>query len=189
MASRKFEYSPCVAQFDVSVTAYLELNPWVSAIIVGAVVFSGNRILLIQRASHDFAPLMWEVPGGSCEADRDATLLHALARELWEETGLCLGRVTRWVDAVDFEDSHVEGFTWRKITFEVEVETPPSPQQATTHEAIAAAIRLDPAEHQDWGWAESEEVRSAQWERGRLQCMELQRSTILAAFTSREDVS
>ncbi|KAK8063901.1 hypothetical protein PG996_008553 [Apiospora saccharicola] len=46
-----------------------------------------DRILLVQRAAHDSMPLRWEVPGGACD-DEDETVLHAVARELWEESGL-----------------------------------------------------------------------------------------------------
>ncbi|KAK4250551.1 hypothetical protein C7999DRAFT_28888 [Corynascus novoguineensis] len=51
------------------------------------------RVLLLQRASTDSAPLAWELPGGGCGFDEDddsenETVLSAVARELWEETGL-----------------------------------------------------------------------------------------------------
>ena len=37
-------------------------------------------------------PLLWEVPGGACDFE-DESLLHAVARELCEESGLRARRV------------------------------------------------------------------------------------------------
>ncbi|EXJ83691.1 hypothetical protein A1O1_07315 [Capronia coronata CBS 617.96] len=51
-----------------------------------------DRILLIQRAGHDSMPHRWEVPGGGCDLE-DPTILHAVAREVWEETGLVAARI------------------------------------------------------------------------------------------------
>ncbi|KAK5093619.1 hypothetical protein LTR70_004570 [Exophiala xenobiotica] len=57
-------------------------------IAVGALTFdSHSRILLIQRASTDSMPHLWEIPGGGCDED-DPTILHSVARELEEEAGL-----------------------------------------------------------------------------------------------------
>ncbi|KAG9244860.1 hypothetical protein BJ878DRAFT_420486, partial [Calycina marina] len=44
-------------------------------------------ILLIKRASTDYSPDLWEPPGGSVDAE-DESILHAVVREVWEETGL-----------------------------------------------------------------------------------------------------
>ena len=52
---------------------------------VGAFVFDGDRVLVIQRAKPPGAGL-WSVPGGKLEAGE--TLAQAVAREVREETGL-----------------------------------------------------------------------------------------------------
>ncbi|KJZ73133.1 hypothetical protein HIM_07517 [Hirsutella minnesotensis 3608] len=181
-APKTFQVSPCVAEFSISTSEYLRLNPSISGLAVGAVLFSGDRLLLIQRASDDFAPLMWEVPGGACEADKDATILDSVARELWEETGLHLRRVKRHVDNVEFSDDGLHGFIWRKLTFEVEVDEGYGLGLAESRDTISAAVKPDPAEHQDWGWARMAEVEERKWEKGRLQLMEVQRGTMLTAF-------
>lgn len=186
-APATFQAAPCVAEFDISLPEYMSLNPSISGLIVGAMIFCGNQILLIQRASSDFAPLMWEVPGGTCEASKDATLLHSVSRELWEETGLHLRNVKKHVDDVDFDIGEQHDVTWRKVTFEVEVDEGHGLGPVERRDAISAAIRLDPAEHQDWGWTHMAEIREGRGEKGRLQFMELQRGTILAAFNARSD--
>lgn len=66
---------------------------------VGAVIFDGNRVLLVKRAH---APLRgeWSLPGGAVELGE--TLDAAVAREVLEETGLevDVGPVVEVVDRV-----------------------------------------------------------------------------------------
>lgn len=66
---------------------------------VGAVIFDGNRVLLVKRAH---APLQgeWSLPGGAVELGE--TLDAAVAREVLEETGLevDVGPVVEVVDRV-----------------------------------------------------------------------------------------
>lgn len=50
------------------------------------------QTLLVRRAASDSYPLKWEIPGGSVSPARDASVLHAAARELREETGLRVAR-------------------------------------------------------------------------------------------------
>lgn len=50
------------------------------------------QTLLVRRAASDSYPLKWEIPGGSVSTARDASVLHAAARELREETGLRVAR-------------------------------------------------------------------------------------------------
>ncbi|KAM4066079.1 NUDIX domain-containing protein [Hirsutella rhossiliensis] len=180
-APNTFEVSPGVAEFNMPISEYMRLNPSISRLAVGAMIFSGNHIMLIQRASHDFAPLMWEVPGGACEANKDATILHSVSRELWEETGLRLRSVKKHVDNVEFDDGRQHALTWRKITFEVEVDEGHGLGPAERRDVISAAVKLNPTEHRGWGWAQMAEVEEG---KGGKQFMELQRSTILAALNA-----
>ena len=64
------------------------------------------RLLLVQRAATERAfPNLWEVPGGSSEGT-DPTVLHSVAREVFEETGLHLTRFVRQVGkGVEFTSS------------------------------------------------------------------------------------
>src|SRR5665213_1646809 len=75
---------------------------------VGAVIFDGDRVLLVKRG-HE--PLMgaWNLPGGAVEVGE--TLDAALAREVLEETGLSVevGPVVEVLDSVRFDaDGRVE---------------------------------------------------------------------------------
>ncbi|RYP37664.1 hypothetical protein DL767_002837 [Monosporascus sp. MG133] len=141
----------------------------------------GSRILLLQRAPTDSMPLRWEVPGGACDHE-DETLLHAAARELWEESGLRAASI----EALVFSGSGTgtgtgvidrdvffsrRGLRVRKFSFVVGVEEGP------------AEVRLDPAEHVAFLWVTEEEAR-----RGRCGDVALefttsrQREVVLEAF-------
>ncbi|KAK3315928.1 NUDIX hydrolase domain-like protein [Apodospora peruviana] len=129
---------------SVTLQTYLANNPPVACVIVSAVVVHNSRVLLVQRAATDGYPLAWENPGGTVDAD-DETLLHALGRELREETGLKMTRVLALVDdATEFEGR--EGI-WRKITCLVEVE--PNSDDGEKPPLVV----LEPSEHQDYVWA------------------------------------
>ena len=126
-----------------------------------------TRLLLLQRSSRDSFPDRWEVPGGS--SDRlDPTILHSVARELFEETGLRLNRFVRQVgDGIVFETGpESKKKRCLKLSFEVEVSEIPS----TFHEGngrIAGrvldslSITLHPAEHQEFAWATEEDIKNS----------------------------
>jgi len=54
---------------------------------VGALIFDGPRVLLVERAKPPLAGY-WSLPGGLVETGE--RLEEALAREVFEETGLCV---------------------------------------------------------------------------------------------------
>jgi len=60
---------------------------------VGAIIFAGDKVLLVERAGE---PLKgwWSIPGGLVETGE--TIEQALRRETREETGLELEQVTRF---------------------------------------------------------------------------------------------
>lgn len=137
---------PSLRHLTVSLSQFLSENPKYTSLVVGACIFapqhdpttllhsSGGpapRLLLVQRAVTERAfPNLWEVPGGSSEAT-DPTVLHSVAREVFEETGLHLTRVVRQVGkGVEFTSASKsiggDGApkprrVHLKLTFEIEV--------------------------------------------------------------------
>ncbi|ROW12442.1 hypothetical protein VMCG_00825 [Cytospora schulzeri] len=150
-----FTFPPSLSPFNVTKEDYLiKLNEnapnRMEHIAAGAIVFSTHhtdqqdRILLVQRASHDSMPNKWEIPGGA--VDDGETILAGLAREVWEESGLKVKKL---------EAAVWEGEVFRttrgkhvcKFTFVVEAEN-------------SSEVKLDPNEHQDHVWATEEECRA-----------------------------
>ncbi|KAJ0107696.1 nudix domain protein [Diaporthe amygdali] len=162
-----FTFDPSLSAYNVLIHDYLsKLNetatPKLEGLATGAVVFSTHhpadqhdRVLLIQRASHDSMPNRWEIPGGAVDADE--TVLGGLAREVWEESGL---KVSRVASSVSPGEGLAAGAVFRttrgrfvfKLTFVVDVED-------------SSAVMLDPNEHQDYVWATEEECRAKRVER------------------------
>ncbi|KAK2616384.1 hypothetical protein QQS21_000625 [Conoideocrella luteorostrata] len=171
---RRFHFHNDVAEYNVCISRYLQGDSTINNVCVGAVIFGndeGSRMLLIQRTKNDFGGLMWEVPGGACEQEQDETILHSVAREVWEETGLHVRSVRRLVDAVHFViDTAGEQFNhrWRKLTFEVEIEEGYGSCDQGLRTSVDQSIKLDPKEHEDWGWATEKEVEDRAWEKGEL---------------------
>jgi len=118
-----------------------------------SVVFNPDgKVLIVQRARHDSMPNKWELPGGGVD-DSDATVLHAAARELWEEAGLSATRFTHVVTGGpncgpgDVFPNSTKTKMWCRFAFHVEVDS-------------CHPVRLDPHEHQDFLWASEEEIRN-----------------------------
>ena len=116
-------------------------------------------MLLVQRAAHDSMPLRWEIPGGACDLE-DETILHGLARELWEEAGLKMTGVVRQVGG-EYVFLTRRGMGVSRVTFEVEVETPASTEsEGGLQKETLPEVVLDPNEHARFLWATEEEVRT-----------------------------
>ncbi|KAJ9602976.1 hypothetical protein H2200_012756 [Cladophialophora chaetospira] len=156
-----FKLQPCPSTSHLLIPAqtYLSQNqvePVCKFLATGAFVFSASRILLLQRAPGDSMPNLWETPGGACD-DNDQTILHAVARELWEETMLVARSVGPMVG---------EGYTFktrtgkmiRKLNFIVEVERRDFDGKSNGNSSID--VQLCPEEHQAFVWATEEEVRA-----------------------------
>ncbi|KAK5655952.1 hypothetical protein OQA88_5087 [Cercophora sp. LCS_1] len=146
-------------------------KPW-DGIAVGALVFSPEpRLLVIQRAKTDSLPEKWEIPSGVVSNDptKDATITSAVARELWEETGMLARGLVRLATAPAVIGSptseaqlqtEADGFVFSNSTrtkvfcryvFEVDVgDAVPGGQHH---------VRLNPCEHQDFLWVSEEEAR------------------------------
>jgi 8-oxo-dGTP pyrophosphatase MutT (NUDIX family) len=159
-----FTHQPSVAALNIPAKEFTSTRKFISAAATGALVFSKatgeDRVLLIQRAAHDSMPLRWEIPGGACDPE-DETVLHGLARELWEEAGLRLKNVERQVGQEDVFLTR-KGLAVAKVTFEVEVETPTPAASEGDGGAVKEALPevvLDPNEHARFLWATEEECR------------------------------
>jgi 8-oxo-dGTP pyrophosphatase MutT (NUDIX family) len=148
------EVDGSLADWNMPAKTWLAKNDkhW-DGLATGAMVFnSEGRILLVQRASHDSMPNLWEMPGGAADDD-DPSLPYAAARQLWEEAGLVAKRVCYIInDGPDKKPGYL--FTNRtgkrfycRFSFSVLVES-------------CDHVKLDPNEHQDFVWASEDEVRS-----------------------------
>ncbi|KXL44769.1 hypothetical protein M433DRAFT_154854 [Acidomyces richmondensis BFW] len=127
-------------------------NEWDGLATASVVFNSHGQVLIIQRASQDSMPNKWELPGGGVD-DNDSTILHAAARELWEEAGLYAKRFTHVVTEGpnrgpgDVFPNSTETKVWCRFAFHVEVYS-------------CDSVRVDPHEHQDFLWASEEEIRN-----------------------------
>lgn len=85
------------------------LYPDVPRVGVGAIVFEGNRVLLVRRGA---PPLQgrWSLPGGLVELGE--TVEDAVAREVREETSICV-KVERLLALID----HVERDAGGKVRY------------------------------------------------------------------------
>ena len=136
--------SPTLSPFSILVKDYLTSRPSKHRIVAAALVFFPStppRILIVQRAARDYVPNLWEIPGGSCDADE--SILAGTVRELWEESGLVATEVLRQVGEIG--EWVEEGKVWCKFNFEVKVE--------------GMEVSLDEEEHQAYFWATEEECR------------------------------
>lgn len=174
-----FTHAPSLADFNISKQAYLTAHPEApfdyiatSALVLDTSSPSEPRILLLQRAASDSNPNKWEPPGGACD-DEDPSILHAAARELWEETGLQASRISGLVGEVQVFRRR-NGAKVGRFGFAVPV--------AMERDGVLQ-VRLDPGEHQRFVWATEREVLD-----GRAEGVELEftgdevRRTVLLAF-------
>lgn len=177
-----FTAHPSTAAFAVPCETYLSTHPGerfkYGFIATGALVFDAStpaRILLLQRAAHDSLPSRWEVPGGGCD-DEDLSVLHGVARELWEEAGLTAARIGPQVGDGHFFLSR-SGKLVGKFSFLVDAETGADGK---------LDVKLNPSEHQNYVWATEEEVKAL-----RVDDVELkfttreQEAVVLEAFKAR----
>lgn len=104
--------------------------------VMGALVLSNSKVLLLKRASHDWLPNFVELPSGG--VDEGEALIDALARELLEETGLKLLAAERYVGHFDYVTE--SGKRARQFNFIVSV-----------HEGN---VTLNPDEHSEFYWVE-----------------------------------
>lgn len=147
-----FSHDTSLSQFNIPFKTWIQTNnkPW-DGIATGALVFdTSNRVLLVQRTSHDSMPNLWEVPGGAVDPE-DPSILYGCARELWEEAGL----VARRMESLVTEGAGREAFQeFRNSTGQKLI----GKFQFVVEIGEGQVVRLDPNEHQDFVWATEEEV-------------------------------
>ena len=151
-----FTVHPSAAPFAVPTETYLSTHTGeefkCNLVATGAVVFDAStpeRILLIQRAAHDSMSSRWEIPGGGCDKE-DASILHGVARELWEEAGLTAVNIGPQIGGVQLFLSR-SGKRIGKFNFLVDAEK---------GRGGKLDVKLDPNEHQNYVWAAEEEVKA-----------------------------
>ncbi|PWW73291.1 hypothetical protein C7212DRAFT_217974 [Tuber magnatum] len=145
-------YPSALSHLNISPPNLLPTIPPVTRLAVGASIFRRSRLtnapprlLLVRRAVGEPSfPGLWETPGGGVEPYE--TILDGVVREVKEETGLVVGRITRCYDVYNFRGR--SGKAIRKWQFEVEIE-------GEGEEVIV----LDPTEHDQFLWVREEEVQ------------------------------
>jgi len=151
-----FTFDPSASSFNVSQQTYLAAHPDAGYmhIATGAFVFDNTdlktpRVLLVQRSASDSMPNRWEIPGGGVD-DEDESILHAVARELWEETGLEARHISGPVGTPHIFSSR-SGKQICKFKFVVQAESNAEGQ---------FKVKLNPEEHQRFVWASEIDVRA-----------------------------
>jgi 8-oxo-dGTP pyrophosphatase MutT (NUDIX family) len=178
-----FTCHPSSSPFTVSSEKYIANHPGAEYkyLATGALVFddskpSAPRILLIQRSANDSMAGRWEIPGGGVDDD-DESILHAVARELWEEAALTAVSIGRLVGNPHFFESR-KGKRVCKFNFLVETKSGEGSMD----------VKLDPKEHQSFVWASEEEARARKV--GNLEIeftMKDLEETVLEAFSIRKE--
>jgi 8-oxo-dGTP diphosphatase len=109
----------------------------VEKFVVGAFIFRDEKLLIVKRAAtEDFLPGLHEIPSGGVE--KGETLLQALSRETYEETGLKILGTPVYVNYFDYKSS--SGKKTREFNFRVQTD--------------GYDIRLNPSEHSDYLWVD-----------------------------------
>lgn len=192
---------PSLQKYAIPLSKFLETHPRCATLAVGAFIFAPSslhvsspaipRLLLIRRAAAERSfPNLWEIPGGGAEPS-DPTIIHSVAREVFEETGLHLQRVVRQVgDTEEFMVGSKDGpKPCLKLNFEIEVQEIGNPLSASASESQPADglcdgandqvghgealagpalhglgsinVVVDPVEHQAFRWVSEQDVMDA----------------------------
>ena len=187
---------PSLRHLTIPLPTFLALNKQYTNLAVGSFIFRSSKsatpdphLLIVQRAATESGfPNKWEVPGGSCEAS-DPTILHSLARETFEETGL---RLTRFKRQIGSGSKFVTGYgvrekQWLKLSFEIDVAEigecdmrsgrldggleNVAPGENMSRDGANGVdggmddvcITLDPEEHQAYAWATEKEIKEGKY--------------------------
>lgn len=106
--------------------------------VVGVAVFSNGKLLVVRRVADDWHGGMYELPGGGVESGE--SFAECVERELFEETGLRVVRITDVLGGFDYATRTKSRV--RKYSFVVEAEV--------------GEIALDPTEHDEFQWVDAD---------------------------------
>lgn len=106
--------------------------------VVGVAVFRDRKLLVVRRVPDDFHGGMYELPGGGVESGE--TFAECVERELFEETGLRVRRITDFLGGIDYATRTKSRV--RKYSFLVDVEP--------------GEVALAPGEHDAFAWIDAD---------------------------------
>ena len=111
----------------------------INRFVVGAIVESDSKILLLERPKSDFMGGIYELPSGKVEEGENLSV--ALHREIEEETGIKIMEIKRYLGHFDYESK--SGKKTRQFNFLVIAQQP-------------FDVRLQ--EHDNFAWADKNEL-------------------------------
>jgi 8-oxo-dGTP pyrophosphatase MutT (NUDIX family) len=160
--------APHLADFPIVREDFREAHPDITDIIVGAFIIAPSatnrektispRVLLLRRSMRtppDQYPGTWDFPGGRFETS-DETMVDAVKREVFEETGLHVSQITAFVGISYWTKPKYPARKWGKFCFIVEAE---EQKDVAGFDLKSIPIKLSPDEHDDFYWATEEEVK------------------------------
>lgn len=112
----------------------------VSKLAVGAGIKRDGKVLVVKRASIDFLPQIWELPGGGLEEGE--SLEETLRREIREEVGLEIIKIFGLFKGFDYQSE--DGFKTRQVNFAVSV--------------YKGRVVLNNSEHVEFAWIISKDI-------------------------------
>jgi 8-oxo-dGTP pyrophosphatase MutT (NUDIX family) len=74
----------------------------IQVFVSGGIIIRDGRVLLLMRSPKAFFPNHWDIPGGKVHPDE--TFIEGFRREIFEETGLTLTGIGKFISAFDFLD-------------------------------------------------------------------------------------
>ncbi len=106
----------------------------IQKIVVGAVIYREDAVLLLKRQADDFMGGLVELPSGTVDADED--IIDALKREVREETGLEINDIESFIGTFDYTSG--SGKKTRQLNFLVYAKN--------------GEVQLNPDEHTESYW-------------------------------------
>ncbi len=116
---------------------------------VSAIISKGGKVLLLMRHGNDQFPNLYEFPGGGVEETE--TLEDALVREVYEESGLKVKSILRYVGSLKGE---IHGTMLKRYTFLVSVEDSDDVKLSHEHEKYVWAGKKDLSNIELTSWTE-----------------------------------